>query len=223
MIFQVDAADAGVVDALWKIKNDASGFLEPYTIADINGLSVDVDVDEINTIAGETVDPGNHAEWLVVGENITYDADIYGYTLSVSNNGSGNIKVLKILIEFPPGVDYEDDSTVSEILDVEPQVNSTEITGLTIIWEGTSPNISAGETAYHYFELNGPSGIEGIEGYGILETQREDVGTVWISDVRPYSIMAQAKDASETVVASIRAGVWEYYGALEVSCWQVIR
>ena len=77
-----------------------------------------------------------------------------------------------------------------------------------------------GETVYHYFELSGLPGIEGIEGHGILETQREDIGTVWISDVRPYSVIAQAKDGSDTV-ATIRAGVWTDI-LLDVSCWQVI-
>ena len=111
------AADAGVEDALWKIKNDIPDFLDPYQITDINGLSVDVDIDEVNTIAGEPVDPGDDAEWLILETVVTYDAGTgdYTYTLSASNNGSGNIKIAKILIEFPPGVDYVSNSTSSNI------------------------------------------------------------------------------------------------------------
>jgi len=200
-------ADAGVEDALWKIKNDASNFLEPYAIADVNGLSVDVDIDEIDTLFGEIVDPGGHSSWLVTTVNVTYNTGIYDYSLSVSNNGSGNIKVLKILIDLPPGVDYVDDSTDSEILDTEPAVSGIPASGITLVWTGASPMIHAGETYYHSFQLAGPEGIEEIEGHGVVVTQREDIGTVWIGDAHPYSIIAQAKDASDEIIATIRAGV----------------
>ena len=216
------AADTGVEDALWKVKTNASNFLEPYTIADVNGLSVDINIDTVDTIWGEIVESGHHEEWIVTTVNLTYNDGIYDYTLSVSNNGSGNIRVLKILIDFPPGLDYEPYSTDSEILDVEPEKMGAPESGMALVWEGASAMISPDETVYHRFQLNGLEGMEDEEGVGVIKTQRDDIGTVWIGDVQPYSITAEAKDGTETVI-TIRAGVLQYYSLLEINSWQIIR
>lgn len=216
------AADTGIEDALWNIKNDSPNFLEPYTLTDINGLSVDINIDTVSTIWGEIVDSGHHAEWISTTANLTYNAGIYDYTLAVSNNGSGNIRVLKILIDFPPNLDYVDDSTDSEILDVEPEKKGAPESGIALVWEGASAMISPDETEYHYFQLYGPEGMEDEEGIGVIKTQRDDIGTVWIGDVQPYSITAEAKDGTETVII-IRAGVLQYYSLLEINSWKIIR
>lgn len=228
------AADAGVEDALWKIKNDTPDFLDPYTITDINGLSVDIDIDEVTTIAGGEVETtGPHSERLIVTENVTYDdaTGNYTYKLSLYNNHDKNIKIVKILIDFPPGVDYVDGSTSSNVTepeDADPNtISGTPATGLTLVWEnsqaGGLPTISGWATEHHYFKLSGPPGIEGIEGHGFVEALSDDIGTVWVSEEIPYSITAQAKDDSGEVVATIRAGVWGSSYLLEISCWQVIR
>lgn len=219
------AADAGVEDALWKIKNEDTDFLEPYTITDINGMSVDIDIDEVDIIAGETVNSGDKDEDLVVGANVTYNEGIYSYVLSVFYAGTGLVNIVQILIDFPPGVDYVLDSTSTNITlpeNSEPTVSGSPTTGITLVWvNGSQPKIGSGETKYHCFELSGPAGIEGVEGHGFVSAQRQDVGDVWIGDVTPYSITAQAKDDSEAVVATIRAGVWSGSGMLDISCWQV--
>ena len=99
------AADAGVEDALWKIKNDT---LDPlpclYQITGINGLPVYIDIDVADTIAGEPVGTGQHAEWLIATTNVTYDAGTgnYTYTVSVSNNTTDtDVHIAKILIYLP--------------------------------------------------------------------------------------------------------------------------
>ncbi|HUT68922.1 MAG TPA: hypothetical protein VMW86_10310 [Dehalococcoidales bacterium] len=216
------AADTGVEDALWNIKNDSPNFQEPYTLTDINGLSVDINIDTVDTIWGEIVDSGHHSEWISTTANLTYNAGIYDYTLAVSNNGSGNIRVLKILIDFPPNLDYEPYSTDSEILDFEPEKMGASESGIALVWEGASSMINPDETVYHRFQLNGPEGMEDEEGIGVIKTQRDDIGTVWIGDVQPYSITAEAKDGTETVI-TIRAGVLQYYSLLEINSWQIIR
>ena len=220
------AADAGVEDAMWKIKNDTPDFLDPYTITDINGLSVDIDIDEVDTIASVEVDvTQGHAEWLIAEPLVTYDAGIYSYTLSVNNTEEGNIWINTILIDFPPGVDYVDGTTVSEILAGEITVSGSPTTGITIVWtdEDDSWKIGKDETKYHHFQLSGPPGIQDVEGHGFLKITRQDMATVWISEEIPYSITAQAKDASEEVVITIIAGVWGSSTEVEISCWQVIR
>lgn len=220
------AADAGVEDALWKIKNDEPDFLEPYQITDINGLSVDIDIDEVGTIAGEPIHLGDKAEDLVVGANVTYDSGIYYYTMSVSFYGSGQVNLTQILIDFPPGVDYVLGSTSTNVTspeNSEPSVSGYSTTGIALVWtNGSQPKIDSGETKYHCFELSGSAGIEEVEGHGFVSARRQDAGDVWISDVVPYSITAQAKDASEEVVATIIAGVWGGSEVLDISYWQVI-
>jgi hypothetical protein len=222
------AADAGVEDALWKIKNDIpTSFPYSYNISEVNGLSVDIEIDELDTLDGEEVGTGGiHEDWLAVESSVTYDAGIYSYLMSLTNDEPKNIKIVKILIVFPSGVDYEDDSTSSNVtdpLDANPTtISGTPSSGITLVWENDDPPIVKNETKYHCFELSGPPGIEGIEGHGFVESLSDDVGTVWISDVVPYSITAEAKDASDAVIATIRAGVWGSSSSLEISCWQVI-
>lgn len=223
------AADAGVEYALWKIKNDTPSFPYSYQITGINGLSVDIDIDEADTIAGEPVgDTGQHAGWLIATTNVTYDAGNYNYTLSVSNNGTSTVMIAKILIDLPPGVDYVPDSTSSDLTnpqDAEPTtISGSSGTGITPVWEnGTSrPEIRADETKHHCFKLSGPPGIEEIEGHGFVEAKRGDMETVWIMDDVLYSIRSQAKDASGAVLAEIRARVWRSSQLLDIRSWQII-
>jgi len=223
------AADAGVEDALWKIKNDDPDFLEPYTITDINGLSIDIDIDEIETIAGEPVgDTGNHPDRLSANTTVTYDSGTYYYTLALTSHHNKPIKIERILIEFPAGVDYVSGTTSSNITkppDADPTtISGSSTTGITVVWVNDEPQpaIPGYGTEYHSFELSGPPGIEDIEGHGIIEAHSDDIGTIWISDVQPHIITAEAKNASEEVVATIIAGVWGGSEVLDISYWQVI-
>jgi hypothetical protein len=223
------AADCGVEDALWKIKNDTpSEFPHSYTIADVNGLSVDITIDQLDTIASEPVgNSGSHSDRLLVSENVTYDDGIYYYKLILTSNHNKPIKIDMILIDFPPNVDYVSGSTISNVTkppDADPNtISGTPTTGITLVWinDEPQPAVSSHETENHTFELSGPPGIEGVEGHGFVEAHSDDIGTVWVSEVIPYSITAEAKDASEEVVATIRAGVWSGTD-LDISCWQVI-
>ncbi|MBA7658635.1 hypothetical protein ES703_66594 [subsurface metagenome] len=183
---------------------------------------MDVTIDEVDTIAGEEVGgTGQHPDRLIVSENVTYDSGIYFYTLSLTSNHNKPIKIDKILIDFPPELDYEVGSTGGDITSDDPDVTGNPTTGITLVWiYDDPPTIPSYETEYHRFELSGPPGIEGVEGHGFVEAHSQDIGTVWVSEVVPYSITAQAKDATDAVVATIRAGVWGG-SQLKISCWQV--
>jgi len=222
-------ADAGVEDALWKIINDDPDFLEPYTITDINGLSIDIDIDEIDTLAGEPVgDTGQHPDRLSANTTVTYDSGTYFYTLALTSHHNKPIKIDSILIDFPAGVDYVIGSTSSNITkppDADPTtVGGSPTTGIILVWvnDEPQPSIPSWGTEYHSFELSGPPGIEDIEGHGVVEAHSDDIGTIWLSDIKPYTITAEAKDSSGEVIAAIKAGVWGGSGSLEISCWQVI-
>ena len=218
------AADAGIEDALWRIKNDKpASFPYSYELTDVNGMSVSVVINQITTISGEEVGySGGHEDFLVVAKSITYDAGIYSYEMSISNNGTGNIKIEKILIDFPPQLDYVNGSTGGNITADDPEVSGLPATGIILIWELSPPlpTVPESETRYHAFQLSGPPDVAGVEGHGFVQATRQDLGTVWIEDTQPYSITAQAKDATDTVVTAIRAGVWEG-SELAISCWQI--
>ena len=218
------AADAGIEDALWEIANDTpTSFPHSYQLTDVNGMTVDIVIDEIDSISGEEVgDTGHHEDWLETAKSVTYDEGIYSYTINMTNNGSGNIKIVKILIDFPPEVEYVTGSTAGDITTDEPTINGSPNTGITLIWEMSPPlpTIAPEATKDHFFQLSGPPDIEGIEGHGFMEAQRDDIGTVWDSDSRPFTITAQAKNASATVIATIRVGVWTG-SELSISCWQI--
>ncbi len=222
------AAEVGVEDALWKIKNDTPPF-SPYQITGINGMLVDVTIDGIDTLVGEELgESGGHEEWLVITKSTTYDSEtgIYSYDMSLSNNGSGNIKILKILIYFPQNLEYVVGSTSSNItipVNDDPTVIGEPSTGITLKWEipvDQAPDIAKEETVWHHFRLSGPPDIDGVEGHGVVEAHRTDIGTVWGSESYPYSITAQAKNAAGIVITTIRAGVWTG-DQLDISCWQI--
>jgi len=218
------AADAGTEDAMWRIINDPpASYPYNYEITGINGMSVSVVIEEVTSISGEEVgSSGEHDDSLEITKSVSYDAGIYYYTMSLTNNGSGNIKIEKILIDFPPELDYAAGSTGGNITTDDPAVNGDPTTGITVIWELSSPfpTIPEGETRDHTFQLSGPPDVDGVEGHCIVEASREDVGSVCDADSYPYSITAQAKDATDTVVATIRAGVW-VGSQLDISCWQL--
>ncbi len=217
------AAEAGVEDALWRMANaEPSYFPYPYELTDINGMTVDVLIEKVTTIAGVEIGVfGGHAEWLVIDKSIIYDAGTYYYTISITNNGEGNIKIEKILIDFPPGLEYVSGTTNGDFYNDDPIVFGDTCTGITIYWQfDPYPTVPVGETRIHSFELSGPPDVSGIEGHCCVEARRQDEGTVWDTDSRPYSVTAQARDSTGTVVTTIRTGFWEG-GITSVTCWQV--
>ena len=220
------AAEAGVEDALWKIRNDTpASFPYSYQLTDVNGLSVNVVIDEVATIAGEEVgSSGGHEDYLEITKEISYEAGTYFYTLNLTNNGTGNMKIEMILIDFPPELEYVVGSTSGNITGENPSINGDPTSGITLVWEMQPPypSITVGYTEGHIFQLSGPPGVEGVEGHGVVRATRDDVGTVWDTDSRPYSIIAEAKDATDKVLGTIRAGVWEG-NQLDISCWEVNR
>lgn len=217
------AAEAGVEDAIWKMINDIPGnFPYSYQLTDINGMTVDVVIDKITTIAGvEIGDFGVHADWMIIEKSITYDAGIYTYTITIINNGDGNMKIEKILIDFPPGLEYVPGSTGGELYNDDPTVVGDASTGVTIYWQfDPYPTIPMTESRIHFFQLSGPPDVSGVEGHCCVEASRQDEGTVWDTDSSPFTVTAQAKDSTGTVIATIRTGFWEG-GTTSITCWQV--
>ena len=225
---EIYAADAGTEDAMWRIINDPpASYPYSYEITGINGMSVSVVIEEVTSINGQTVEPpAGHVDWMEInksiGESCNNDDCIYYYTLSLTNTGNGNISIEMILIDLPPQLDYAAGSTGGNITTEDPTVTGTPASGITLVWEMSAPwpTIPEGETRDHTFQLSGPPGVEGVEGHSFVQAKRGDVSTVCDADSHPLTITAQAKNAADEVVATIRMGVWEG-GQLDVSCWQL--
>jgi hypothetical protein len=224
------AADAGVEDALWKIENDIldeETLPYEYQITGVNGLSVDVTIGNVEQLGGIPLDEGGgHVDWITANATATYDAGIWSYELSIYNDQASVKHLTKIFIDFPSGLEYIPDSTSGDITTDDPNlIIGSPATGITLLWEwegSARPELEKYETKYHRFELNGSENIKGVEGHGFVLLDRTDVGSVWIGEIVPYTIIAQARDDSAAVLGEIRAGVWGGSGSLEISCWQVI-
>ena len=218
------AAEAGMEDAMWRMINDPpASYPYSYQLTDINGLTVSVTIAEITTVSGKDVGTsGTHDEFLLVEKTVTYDAEVYYYTLTMTNNGTGNVKIEMILIDFPPGLEYIEGSTGGDLYGGDPVVVGDSSTGITLYWEYIAPypTITEGSFKIHTFELSGEEGIEDAEGHACVRASRQDVGTVWDVESEPYSIVSEAKDTSETEVTSIQVGLWKGI-TLDVTCWQV--
>lgn len=218
------AAEAGAEDALWRLKYDCPAtFPHSYQLTDLNGMTVDVVIDVVSTIAGTDVgSSGTHDEYLLIEKSATYASGTYYYTLTTTNNGTGNVKVEMILIDLSPGLQYVPGSTAGDLCVGDPAVAGNPDTGITLVWEFIPPNPTIPEATarVHTFELTGPPDIPDPEGHVCVRATRQDVGTVWDVESRPFSVTAEARDASNDVVATIRTGLWEGTD-MTISCWQV--
>ncbi len=226
------AADAGVEDGLWRLAHDPpASFPYSYQINNINGLTVSVTMNRAESIGGEEVGGGGtHEDWLLIGRTVSYNAGegLYYYTLALTNRCEANIKLTQILIDLPRDLTYAG-PTGGDITTAGPTtINGDPAYGITLIWDfppplptiqpGSNPGMGQFNTDYHTFRLSGPAGIEGAGGHVAVTANRTDVGTVF--DYLPYDITAQARDAANNIIATVRAGVW-IDTDLYVSCWQI--
>jgi hypothetical protein len=218
------AAEAGVEEGLWRMLTDKpSSFPDTSQITGINGMTVDVTIDAVTTVAGKEIGAGGvHDEYLDIVKSVTYEDGIYTWSLTTTNSGTGNVKIEMILIDLPPNVDYVPGSTGGDLYSGDPVVVGDSSTGIIVYWEFIPPypTVPEGATREHFFQLSGPPGVAGVEGHGCIRATRQDVGTVWDVDSRPYSITAVASDADGDVVTTMKVGLWEG-GQVSISGWLV--
>ncbi len=219
------AAESGVEDGIWRLMHSPPAtFPYSYQLTGINGMTVNVTIEIITQIAGEEIGAiGVHGGWLTITKTVTYNSGTYYYELFIEEAGDGNTKVEKILVDFPPEVEYITGSTSGDFISVDPDIVGTSDTGITVFWDLPSPypSIPSGG-GYHNFQLTAPESLEGIEGHSFVRATREDVGTVWDADSKPYAVSAEERNAAIELLASIRTGVWKSTGGyLEISCWRL--
>jgi hypothetical protein len=218
------AAEAGIEDALWTLKYSLPGsFPYSYVLNDINSMSASVTIDTLSELAGIEIGPtGVHGGWLKVDKSAEWADFTYTYTLSIRNDGAGNMKIEQILIDFQPDLEYVPGSTLSNITTEDPLVVGSPGSGITLVWDLPTPYYSIGvhSTELFSFQLTGPQ-MDEPESHAMIKASREDIGVVWDSDSQPFSITSQAKNDDNDVVATVKVGTWRYSTQLDITCWQV--
>ena len=236
------AADAGVEDALWKIKNDPpASYPYSYQLTDINGLTVSVLIEEVDELYGIYVGEGVHEEWLeLVSERVqppyydpVEDTWIHEWRLKLTNKHSSNVAIHSITVSYDNELEYllglanDDVAGLNQGSFESFTTQFTYLTNITILtWElppprpqidgAPDPDNEIYTTVSCTFQLNGPEEAPGITAY--LVTSRQDIGTVW--EYEPFKITAQADDGG-TVVSTIEAGVAAGGDLVLIGYWKV--
>ena len=237
------AADAGVEDALWKIKNDPpASYPYSYQLADINGLTVSVLIEEVDELYGTYIGGGGiHEMWLELNSERVQpplydpveDTYIHEWRLELTNKDNSNVSINSITVSYDNELEYLSglhDEDVAGLAQGSFESFTTQFTYLTNItmltWEllpprpkidgAPDPDNEIYTTVSCTFQLKGPEDAPGISAY--LVAARADVGTVW--EYEPFKITAQADDGG-TVVSTIEAGVLEGPDSVLVGYWKV--
>ncbi|MBA7695515.1 hypothetical protein ES703_104143 [subsurface metagenome] len=239
------AADAGVEDALWKIK-----YLEEvptnYSLT-VNAMSVNVTIEEVTFLFGEELGGGVHY-WIVELESELiddpsdpdYQGD-YTYRLTLTNKHNKNIGIDEIKISFSTNLDYPVGYQVDGLYNgdgVVLQKGDFADGVLTVTESGDNQiltwDFDQGETKIDgnpfadpsdpeswvtvscIFQLVGFDDAPEISNF-VLVGVSEDIGAVW--EFKPFRITAtaQAEDGSTVVV---EAGVLESSDAVLVAFWE---
>ena len=229
------AADAGIENALWKLKNSPPASY-PYSYAlpeTVNGLSVTVLMERVTTLFGIMVGaPGKHSDWMEVDGSMVYDdeLELYVYTVTITNKHVSNIMLDEILVKLPENFEYITGSTGGNFTTDDPDPKGNPDSGITLIWDFQPPRPTVegapdpGHGIYNVetqtFQLNGPAEPPEGDDYTWVVAQRSDIGCV--GEANAYKITAQAKKGG-TVVMTVKAGALKDNQTSEVlvSCWEI--
>ncbi len=227
------AADAGIEDALWRLKNDPpASYPYSYQLPDVDGLSVTVLMEQVTTLYGIVVgSPGEHSDYLETDGGMTYDElGAYLYAITITNKDESVIHLSEILVNLPPSFEYIPGSTDGDFTTDDPEIKGDPDNGITLVWDFQSPRPAIASApnpeegiytiAIQTFQLNAPPDYSGDNGYVWVVATRQDIGCV--GEANAYKITAQAKD-EDTMVMTVKAGALRdsVTGELLVSCWEI--
>ncbi len=237
------AADAGIEDALWKIKN--STLLQEYQLPEnINQMQVDITTEDLGsyTLAyyGKIYGTGGaHPEWLTVTGDIgPLTEGAYPYTITVTGDpeSNGNITLAEVGVRLPVGYSYQPGSAAGmSPLEPEPIVQDAANAWM-LAWKFDSNPQSPPYTPEpvllgsdpeswvqtQSFYITGEGQLDGD--YTWVISTRQDIGTVGEVSGNLYRITVTATrpesgDVTAKVVAEV---IWDVEAAdLRVILWQV--
>ncbi len=239
------AADAGIEDAIWKLKNGTIHLTGNqtlnYTLNGINGMTVDITascmvIDSENPVNSKNPNPPA-PDWLLVDKEIEHSngTNLYYYTLTLYNNThpdnpnekGSNIKLVSVILNLPPGLSYQPDSTGGSVSEIgEPQITGAMATGFILTW--TAPNncnLDPGQTYYLTFTLtlnDVPYTQTKSGGLVSIDVKEENMGD--FHDLYPYQIIAKAIDSQDNLECTIRASLWAEPtngGNIYIRSWEI--
>ena len=171
------AADAGVEDVLWSLKQGT----QPHTSlpGNLNGMQVTMNTvpkGSYTLVASQS--SSGHYTWLSVSSNMTWDAgaNAYMYTITCTWSGSGNVALQEVGAKLPVGYNYKLGSApLGGSLSTNPPSDQLDGDGAhNLTWP--LPNISIDPTRTQIFYVTGSGPQWGFSSWAVAN--RGDVGTV---------------------------------------------
>lgn len=243
------AADAGIEDTLWKLKN-APPVPDFYPLPEnINQMAVSIETEEKETYAlyfgdiivvDERPQGQEHYRWLTVeGEMVLVDEElqIYRYTITVTwqpeegEPGWGNCTLEEIGVRLPVGYSYQSESAGMSPLDPVP-IEQDAAGAWMLVWKFDSnpqsppytpePVLSyLDPTRTQTFYITGEGSQDGD--YTWVGAVRQDVGQVGEVIGKLYRITATARSEDDEITAIVTADaiLYETTGEITILLWQI--
>jgi hypothetical protein len=226
------AADAGVEEALWCLKN---GVTPPGQLSEkVNQLEVAIQTEDKGThtlYLGELIEPGEHSDYLSVDGEMVWDeeAGTYKYIITVTwqpDSGAPVIHLEEVGARLPVGFSYQPGSAalfVDNLSTNEPEETQDVLGAYLVEWELESPYPSVSEdnpVQTQIFYITGEGSEEGD--YAWVVANRDDIGAVGEVTGTAYQITATATRPEDgKVKAKIVAEVIVDAGTTYIVSWQI--
>jgi len=229
----VYAADAGVEDALWCLRNGISP--SEQLSGNINQMQVAIQTEEKGTYTlylGELIQPGEHNDYLDVDGEMIWDeeAEAYKYTITVIWQPESGVPVIHLKgigARLPIGYSYQSGSAagfVDNLSADEPDETVDSVGAYLLDWEFGTPEPSVSQSnpvQTQTFYITGEGSQEGD--YVWVVASREDIGAIGEITGTSYGITATATrpgDGKTTakIVADVMIAETTY-----VLSWQILR
>jgi len=229
----VYAADAGVEDALWCLRNGISP--SEQLSENINQMQVAIQTEEKGTYTlyfGELIQPGEHNDYLDVDGEVIWDeeAEAYKYTITVIWQPESGVPVIHLRgigARLPIGYSYQSGSAagfVDNLSADEPDETVDSVGAYLLDWEFGTPEPSVSQSnpvQTQTFYITGEGSQEGD--YVWVLASREDIGAIGEITGTSYGITATATrpgDGKTTakIVADVMIAETTY-----ILSWQILR
>jgi len=229
----VYAADAGVEDALWCLRNGISP--SEQLSENINQMQVAIQTEEKGTYTlyfGELIQPGEHNDYLDVDREMIWDeeAEAYKYTITVIWQPESGVPVIHLKgigARLPIGYSYQSGSAagfVDNLSADEPDETVDSVGAYLLDWEFGTPEPSVSQSnpvQTQTFYITGEGSQEGD--YVWVVASRDDIGAIGEITGTSYGITATATrpgDGKTTakIVADVMIAETTY-----ILSWQILR
>lgn len=227
------AAEAGVEEALWSIRNSVS---PPEQLPeDINRMQVDILTEDKGpyTLAyyDIIIESASHADWIIVSGDMVPEGEIYKYTITVSldlEKTTSTVHLEEVGVRLPVGYEYVADSAYDfeENLSRDEPSDTLDYAGAHMLgWElpPPRPEVTKTEpTKTQIFYVDGEGEVQGD--YTWIKASESDVATVGEVTGNLYRITTTATSLQDSEIeARIIADFIhdEGTGETRIIYWQV--